>query len=105
MDPPYWWVQQDQMIKQVKEELPGYHLTAIPKGIIGELSKIQEELNELKDAELQGVSIMQLVEASDLIGALVRWLEKHHPGTTLDDLIAMHKVTRRAFDNGHRKER
>ena len=83
--------------------VPGYHLTEIPKGVIGELSKVQEELAELLDAEAQGIKLMQLIEASDLIGALVRWLEAKHPGTTLEDLIAMHKVTRRAFDNGRRK--
>lgn len=82
--------------------LPGYHLAEIEKGEIGELSKLQEELDELKDAEAQGIKVMQLVEASDLIGALVRWLEAKHPGTTLEDLIAMHKVTRRVFENGRR---
>jgi hypothetical protein len=81
---------------------PGYHLRKISKGTLGELSKIQEELDELRDAEEQGVKVMQLVEASDMVGALVRWLESKHPGTTLDDLIEMHKVTRRAFENGRR---
>lgn len=80
----------------------GYHVTDIKKGILGSLSKVQEELDELKDAEMQGVKLMELIEASDLIGALVRWLEANHPGTTLEDLIAMHKVTRRAFDSGRR---
>ncbi len=85
-----------------QSKLPGYHLDEIPKGVLGELSKIQEELDELKDAEKQGIKVMQLVEASDMIGAIVRWLEAKHPGTTLDDLIEMHKVTRRAFENGRR---
>lgn len=81
----------------------GYHMVEIRKGVLGELSKVQEELDELKDAELQGVRVMQLVEASDLIGALVCWLKAHHPGTTLDDLIEMSEVTRRAFASGVRK--
>ncbi len=86
----------------MSDEKPGYHLRKIEKGVIGEISKIQEELEELKDAEAQGIKVMELVEAADMIGAIVRWLEAKHPGTTLDDLIAMHKVTRRAFENGRR---
>jgi len=82
---------------------PGYHLATIAKGELGELSKIQEELDELRDAEAQGVKIMALVEASDLIGAIDAWLAKHHPQTTLADLVLMHEVTRRAFENGRRK--
>lgn len=85
------------------EPLPGYHLAKITKGALGELSKIQEELDELKDAETQGIKIMQLVEASDLLGALEKWLEVKHPGTTLKDLIDMHNVTRRAFESGERQ--
>lgn len=83
--------------------VPGYHLTPITRGTIGQLSKIQEELDELKDAETQGVRLMQLVEASDLLGALLCWLEVNHPGTTLEDLRSMHEVTRRAFKSGRRK--
>ncbi len=83
--------------------VPGYHLTEIKKGELGELSKIQEELDEVKDAAAQGVKVMELVELSDMIGAVVRYLERHHPMTTLHDLIAMHTVTRRAFESGRRK--
>jgi hypothetical protein len=85
------------------EVLPGYHVAVIEKGVIGELSKVQEELDELKDAEAQGVKVMQLVEASDLLGALIRWLEAKHPGTKFEDLMEMHRVTRRAFENGRRR--
>jgi hypothetical protein len=82
---------------------PGYHLVEIQKGELGELSKIQEELDELKDAEAQGVKVMQLVEASDLIGAIDAWLAKYHPNTKLVDLVLMSDITRRAFENGRRK--
>ena len=82
---------------------PGYHLRRITKGELGELSKIQEELDEAKDAAAQGVKLMELIELSDVIGAIERYLERHHTGTTLEDLIAMHKVTRRAFESGMRK--
>ena len=80
-----------------------YHLQPIPTGQYGEISKIEEELLELKDAHAQGVKIMELNELSDLIGAIEGYLEKHHSGIALDDLIAMKKTTRRAFESGHRK--
>lgn len=80
----------------------GYHRAQIKKGVLGESSKIQEELDELKDAEEQGVAIMALVELSDLIGSVEAYLEKNHPSVSLDDLRAMSEVTRRAFKNGRR---
>lgn len=55
---------------------PGYHLVAIDKGQLGELS--------------------------DLVGAVEAYLAKHHPGTTLDDLKKMSDVTHRAFQSGRR---
>ena len=81
---------------------PGYHLREIPKGIVGESSKILEEVLELQDAETQHADIMALVELSDLVGAIEHYLEHHHAGVTLDDLITMAHITRRAFDNGRR---
>lgn len=81
---------------------PGYHLRPILKGRLGEISKIEEEVAELRDAREQDVKIMELVELSDLIGAIKAYLSERHPGTTLDDLLAMHAVTERAFVNGHR---
>lgn len=86
----------------LNELKPGYHLTEIKKGRIGEISKIQEELDELKDAHSQGVKVMELVELSDLIGAVEAYLEENHRGYTVEDLLEMSKVTRRAFENGHR---
>ena len=80
-----------------------YHFHPTPPGQYEEISKIEEELLELKDAQAQGIKIMELNELSDLIGAIEGYLEKHHPGATLNDLIAMKKATRRAFESGHRK--
>ncbi len=88
-----------------KEKQPtniGYHLTEIPKGQVGESSKILEEVLELQDAEQQDAKIMQLVELSDIIGSIALYMEKHHPSTTIDDLIIMARITRRAFENGRR---
>lgn len=84
---------------------PGYHLREIPRGIFGEPSKIKEEVEEFLDALDQGVTIMALVELSDLLGAVAGFLEKHHPGTSINDLLKMAEVTARAFRNGQREAR
>lgn len=80
----------------------GYHLTDIKKGELGELSKIQEELDELKDAVKQDCLILQLVELSDLVGAIEAFLEKNFSSISLKDLKSMSDITVRAFKNGHR---
>lgn len=80
----------------------GYHIDNITKGTIGEISKIQEELDELKDAQKQGSKIMELVELSDLYGTIELYLSKHHPNTTMDDLKKMSSITQRVFKNGKR---
>jgi hypothetical protein len=81
---------------------PGYHLRAIEKGVLGEPSKVREELEEFLDAEEQGVAIMALVELADLIGAVEAYLASKHPSISLEDLRAMSNVTKRAFVNGRR---
>lgn len=80
----------------------GYHLKEIPKGLIGEVSKILEEAEELQDAHTQGVKIMCLVEMSDLYGALDLYRESYHPEVSHGDLGHMYSITRRAFENGRR---
>lgn len=81
---------------------PGYHLSFIPKGVLGELSKIREELLEAEDAQEQGASVMVLVELSDLVGALKAYLKAKHPSVTLSDLEKMADITARAFASGRR---
>ena len=81
---------------------PGYHLREIVPGALGELSKIQEELDELSDAEAQGSKVMMLVELADLYGALQLYLERHFSDVTMNDLAAFSAITRRAFENGRR---
>lgn len=83
------------------EGAAGYHLRHIPKGILGQVSKIREELEELEDAAVQQNHLLQLVEASDLYGALERFAESK--GVTMQQLADMAAVTRRAFDLGARK--
>jgi hypothetical protein len=65
--------------------MSGFHKARIKKGVYGELSKIQEELDEAKDAEDQGIQLMLLIELSDIIGAVEGVAEKH--GMSLKDLI------------------
>lgn len=83
--------------------MAGYHKTIIHKGALGETSKIQEELDELRDAESQGCKILALVELSDLVGAIKHYVRRHHPGFKWKDLIQMEKLTRKAFDDGSRE--
>ena len=86
-----------------KIENPGYHITKIPKGVLGESSKILEEVLELQDAELQNSRIMSLVELSDLHGAILKYLEKNFSDISMADLAKMSEITQRAFESGHRK--
>lgn len=82
--------------------ISGYHKVEIVKGVLGEVSKINEEFHEFLDSVDQGVKIMALMELSDMIGAVEAYLNKHHSGTTIDDLIKMKDVTKRAFESGAR---
>lgn len=79
----------------------GYHSVKIKKGVLGEISKIQEELDELKDAEKMGVRIMVACELADLFGAIRAYALKY--GLKMADLHDMAKLTRKAFEQGYRK--
>jgi hypothetical protein len=84
----------------------GYHLNYIPRGFYGELSKIEEELAEIKDAVLQENEIMELNELSDLYGALEAYLEKRFDKRfSMVTLGKMSNATKRAFEDGTRKNR
>ena len=78
-----------------------YHVRKIPKGKLGEFSKIQEEFLEAKDAVEQENPVMALQECSDLIGAIEAYAANYN--VTLTDLITMKEVTERVFKSGHRK--
>ncbi len=79
---------------------PGYHLSKIERGTYGELSKVQEELNEALDAMDQGCKIMLQVELADIYGALEAVAVMN--GLDMEDLKSMSDITKRAFDNGAR---
>lgn len=82
--------------------MAGYHLKDIPRGTYGFLSKIKEEIIEIEDAVEQGCVIMELVELSDLYGAIEGYLAKNHPTVSMDDLKVMSAITKRAFESGGR---
>jgi len=44
---------------------------------------------------------MELVELSDLVGAIDLYVNNYY-NLTLDDLIKMKEITERAFENGRR---
>lgn len=81
----------------------GYHANHIDKGLPGEISKIREELEELIDADTQGVKLMALLELSDMIGAISLYLRRYHPTLTVQDLIKMAERTESAFKDGSRR--
>lgn len=79
-----------------------YHLKEIKKGKLGESSKILEEVMELIDSEEQNCKIMALNELSDIIGAIEIYLKTNYPYLTMNDLIKMSDITKRAFQSGRR---
>lgn len=80
----------------------GYHTEKIVKGELGKISKIQEELDELKDAEKQNVKLLMLCELADIVGAVKFYLNVKFPGWTISDLSDMADLTERAFRVGQR---
>lgn len=83
-------------------ELYGYHSRKIEKGVLGEASKITEEYEEFLDAKDQKNPVMELVELSDLLGAIEAYTKRKY-NITLYSLERMTRATQRAFRNGHRK--
>lgn len=57
--------------------MAGYHEREIPRGTLGEVSKIDEELAEYKDACEQGAKILVICELADLFGAIRAWAIKN----------------------------
>lgn len=68
-----------------------WHVNPIKKGVLGELSKIQEELDEALDAEQQGQDIMEICELTDIIGACAARAQKKY-GLSLDQLVKFSKL-------------
>lgn len=79
----------------------GYHKTQIPKGVLGEFSKISEEYLELFDAVEQDNKILEICELCDLVGAIEAYANKFN--LSLDDIIKMKDATANAFNDRTRK--
>lgn len=79
-----------------------YHTREIPKGEYGELSKIYEEVEELKDAEAQRNPILALCELADIVGAIEGYVRKHHNMGMLE-VLKMTRLNEQAFKSGYRK--
>lgn len=79
----------------------GYHKRTIKKGSYGYFSKVQEEWDELQDALEQEDRILELVELTDLIGAIEGYTLKKF-NINLDDLVKFAKKTQSAFESGER---
>lgn len=80
----------------------GYHKAVITKGKFGEISKIQEELDELKDSMDQEAKLMALIELADLYGAMEGFLQNYFPSITMADVVKMSSLTKQAFLDGAR---
>lgn len=78
----------------------GYHIREIKKGVLGETSKIREELEELEDALEQNNKILALCELADLVGAIEAVTNKL--GLMLEDVCSMMEATKSAFKDGTR---
>ena len=83
-----------------KQSKSGYHLKKIKKGTLGKISKVQEEIEEYRDAKKQKCKIMQELELADIYGALEAVAETH--GLKMKDLKKMNELTKRAFKSGDR---
>lgn len=66
-----------------------WHEAEIEKGVLGQLTKVREELDEAFDAEEQGQVLMLMFELSDIIGACGLVAERY--GLNLDDLVMFSK--------------
>ncbi|AEO93545.1 gp286 [Bacillus phage G] len=81
--------------------MSGFHNRKIQKGIYGELSKIEEELQEAYDAEEQGQDLMLLIELADMIGAIEGVAKKYN--MSLDQLVAFAKLRSKVAIEEERK--
>lgn len=79
-----------------------YHKREIKKGVYGEFSKVMEEADEVLESQEQGNLIMELVELSDLYGAIEEYVQGKF-NMSMSDLKTMSDATKRAFKSGARK--
>lgn len=78
----------------------GYHKAIIPKGELGSIDKVKEEVLEFEDALEQGCVILQTCELADIYGALEALAGGY--GLLMMDLKLMSDLTKSAFKDGTR---
>jgi hypothetical protein len=84
-----------------KKTKMGYHLKDIPKGKLGEFSKIVEEFEELREAQGRaGCEVLEICELCDLVGAIEAYAKRWN--LSLEQLIKMKELTKSAFEEGKR---
>jgi hypothetical protein len=82
----------------------GYHKRKIKRGVYGHFSKIEEEFDEILEAREQNNRVMELVELSDLLGAIEAYTLSCY-NLDLDHLLTMTRATQAAFRDGTRTRR
>ena len=65
------------------------HRAEIKRGVRGEISKIQEELDELRDVHPHS-RVWAIIEAADIIGATVSYTSQHHRIPSLFVIMLMY---------------
>jgi hypothetical protein len=79
----------------------GYHKTKISQGEYGKFSKVVEEFEELQDAKNQNCKILELVELSDLYGAIEAYVKNKY-NMNMSDIKQMSDLTKQSFKDGDR---
>lgn len=79
-----------------------YHKREIPRGELGEASKITEEYHEFMDAHEQESPVLELCELADMVGAIEMYIKNKY-NIQFSDLYKMTKATQLAFIDGSRK--
>ena len=79
-----------------------FHEKEIKKGISGQLSKIQEELDEAFEAEGRKQDLLLILELADIVGAVGLASEKY--GISLDQLVTFAKLRRQVGEQVARDE-
>lgn len=76
----------------------GYHIAKIEKGVYGEWSKVQEEIDEIIDSLDQNLKPMLLIELCDCLGALKGYYNAMGY-TDFDSLLINRSKISRIFNN------
>ena len=71
----------------------GFHIAKIEKGVYGEWSKVEEEIEEIIDALSQNIKPMLLIELCDCLGAVKAYYNLTTPESQYSELLFKLSVT------------